>query len=764
MNTFSFPEASSWSLYLGNFARACIFITTFLMLFTSICLFKYKLNIFRFYLAGSIFLTLGITCLAILFATDQFQYDYVFKHSDLHTPFIYKIAAVWSGQEGSFFLWSLCSAWFGTFSIKHTGIYQRWYGIVYSLFLALLTSILLYESPFILNQVGTKILVPVTGLGLQPTLINPWIVIHPPVIFAGFASLNVLYCWALSALLTKDTQSWIVPIRPWAILSITLLGIGLSMGGLWAYETLGWGGFWAWDPVENSSFIPWILTVGFLHGVFVQNSQKKWAYRNILTAAAAFLSFLYGTFLTRSGILADTSVHSFAQMDRNALKILVSISLLFFILFIITWFWSFFKHRSQVVNTQEHGWNRESGYGATLYLTNIIAALTAWGMSVPLYKSLLGQPAAIVEAHVYHKILVWFFVPFMLVLGINPLLTWKRENEKFIWARIASLFILSLFFTGLLGSYFVFSSSKYKLHTLDPIKGWFNYLIPPFPWILFLCWLCIFSLLANMSKLYPILRKNLSKAGGYLSHVGVILLLFGLMISKGFEKSERAFIQKGHPAHALGYWIQFKGFDKNPFDRSNHLKLELIKGKEVIQAKAGFYFAQQISKPEPTPVSWPFIQRRGLDDLYLNVGAPIYEATDIILLKEGKNVLFNQLLIGYDKMHRMGEAGIKGTKFQAHVQVKSSSGTKKVVPSIEITENGLAFHPVRINDDYLLYLQGIDAKDNSAKLQLYYLNPVYPIEIFFKPMVQFVWIGMVVLLIGGTLSTLLRFKNLKSSS
>ena len=195
-------------------------------------------------------------CLLVLFLNKQYQFQYVFEHIANDHELQYLIAGVWSGQEGSFLLWGLLSAIVGFFAVRGAGKYKRWMTFVYALFLAAVAGILAFESPFVLLQslggqslvVDGVLKVMPDGFGLAPSLLNYWMVIHPPTIFTGFSCLTVLFAYSMAALMHRDAVSWIPLVRPWAIFTLTILGVGLCMGGFWAYETLGWGGFWLWDP------------------------------------------------------------------------------------------------------------------------------------------------------------------------------------------------------------------------------------------------------------------------------------------------------------------------------------------------------------------------------------------------------------------------------------------------------------------------------------------------------------------------------------
>ena len=397
----------------------------------------------------------AFVALSSLFMTGQFQYQYVFDHSAIEYEWKYKIAGVWSGQEGSFLLWALGSSLFGLLAAPKTGIDRRWFTVVFALFLAALAGILMYESPFRLTpEIHGELLRAENGKGMPPSLLNYWVTIHPPTIFLGFGSLTVLYSWAMAALIRRNLKTWIDGVRPWAILSATLLGLGLCMGGFWAYETLGWGGFWMWDPVENTSFVPWAATAAFIHGVFIQKAKGKWMYGNVFLAAIPFLSFLYGTFLTRSGFLTDTSVHSFAKMDQKALWILIGIGLTAVLTFVGLYVDRLLTERrvakeAPITEDQTGVLQKELMYATSAWLLTATALITAIGMSVPFIQSLKNQPSKVVEEHLYHQVLAWPFPFIMLGMAITPFLTWRPARFSDLANKLLNALAVSIGIIGI---------------------------------------------------------------------------------------------------------------------------------------------------------------------------------------------------------------------------------------------------------------------------------------------------------------------------
>ncbi|MDQ5854371.1 MAG: cytochrome c biogenesis protein CcsA, partial [Chloroflexota bacterium] len=243
--------------------------------------------------------------------THQFQYDYVARFSDRSLPALLLLSTFWAGQAGSFLLWTTWSVLFGLILIW--GLRRSsWEPFVlgpYLLVTLFITAIMWASGPF-------KMLAetPADGSGLNPLLQNYWMAIHPPILFTGFTTMAGPFAFAVGALWKRDYDGWVRMARPWTLLAWACMGTGLALGGFWAYESLGWGGFWGWDPVENSSFVPWLFASALLHGLVLQGSRGSFRRANLLLAITGYLTVIYSTFLTRSGILGNFSVHSFVEL------------------------------------------------------------------------------------------------------------------------------------------------------------------------------------------------------------------------------------------------------------------------------------------------------------------------------------------------------------------------------------------------------------------------------------------------------------------
>ncbi len=768
------PQAPEWALLAGTLGKACIWSA---IGFFAICAVFWVLRTKSALveLPAKIAFTLGSLCLfgafgvlATLFVQNQFEYQYIFEHGDATTELKYKIAGVWTAQQGSFLLWACTSALFGLLAMRGTGPYRRWFSIVYATFLGTLAAILAYETPFNLIpalQAHGKTFMLATGQGMTPSLQNYWVVIHPPTIFSGFGSLTVFFAYAVSAMLTKGQTDWVQRLRPWVLVSTAILGLGICMGGLWAYETLNWGGFWGWDPVENASFIPWLFTIVLAHGILVQVTRGAWVKSNLLLAGLPFLTFVYGTFLTRSGLLDNVSNHSFAEMDRHALVVLRWFMILAAIGFVALWVWASpaVVRETKKPEALPAGPNREAFYRFGMMLVSMIAVVITAGMSWPVITALRGGQGSRVEEGLYHQALVWFFVPAMVVMAIAPFVSWRAMSWKELGNRVSNVLCVSIGLTGFLQ--LALMNANYGVHAAagSTVAGPFKtHLSLPF-WMMVLCFCCVFVIVANVWRIVEIMRRSPLGIGGFIAHLGLALLLGGLIISRGYEQKERIFVRDGSPAVALGYLVSYKGrTNLNDFDRNGRVFFT-VKGPDgdEFDASPGLY--SYGSKDDPKSMVWPSIEHYPSHDIYVAMAPPILEAWDKpITLVPGEKVNQSGTTIEYIRPTRHGEPGTLGVKFGAEVKltVTDDDGTVHEYegePAVQLTENGLAPSLARIGPDYLIaMIGGMNAADRSVTLDLLFSPPVYGIDFFYKPLTALVWIGMFVMTCGGLMSAYAR--------
>lgn len=379
--------------------------------------------------------------LLALFLGDHFEVAYVMGYSSKSLPLLYKVSAFWAGQQGSFLLWLAFHAAASLILLRSQHTNSAMLG-VFLLLEAVLAMLTLAKSPFELAPD-----VPVDGAGMNPLLMDPWMAIHPPVLFLGYALLAVPLACSAGALLTKaPVTDWLATARSWTLVAWSFLGAGIFIGGYWAYKVLGWGGFWGWDPVENSSLVPWLLACALLHLLAMVRTRPGVLPVAHLAALFTYAFVLYGTFLTRSGILGDFSVHSFAGTSIgltlavvNGLVVLAGLALLFC------------RAGSLPQTPMYESYNsRPFAVLFGMLLLVFIAAIVFVGMSMPLLTQLMGQPAA-VDTSFYSKTTA----PLALVLATLMVYAFVKrwiQHRGALLAHIGTLLALVAIVTSASGT------------------------------------------------------------------------------------------------------------------------------------------------------------------------------------------------------------------------------------------------------------------------------------------------------------------------
>lgn len=354
-----------------------------------------------------------------LIFTNQFDVAYVASYSSQKLPTIYKISAFWAGQQGSFLLWLLIHAVVGAY-IAVTNKMDAHGLTAYLVIEALLAVIVLMKSPF---EPAAQVLH--DGVGLNPLLQDPWMAIHPPIVFIGYALLAVPLSYSLGQLMDAPRNlDWLAPARKAALIAFAFLGAGIFVGGYWAYKVLGWGGYWGWDPVENSSLVPWLLTAVLIHMLDLARHRKSVNLFAHLAAIFTYALVIYGTFLARSGVLGDFSVHSFSGSSIGLALAAIDGIILVASLIILTW-------RANVFPTNGYYESFKSVDFMTLFgmlLIAFVAVIVFIGMSMPLFTQLLEMPAA-VDASFYVRTTLPLAI---IIMALMVIATKMCLSKKFI--------------------------------------------------------------------------------------------------------------------------------------------------------------------------------------------------------------------------------------------------------------------------------------------------------------------------------------------
>jgi cytochrome c-type biogenesis protein CcmF len=381
--------------------------------------------------------------------------------------------------------------------------------------------------------------IPPDGQGLNPLLQDPWMVIHPPVMFAGFASLSVPFAFAIGALWTKRWDGWVVRAMPWALFTFVTLGTAILMGGYWAYKTLGWGGYWAWDPVENTSLVPWLFTVALVHGMYLQRTREKHRKINVILAVLAFCCILYGTFLTRSGVLADFSVHSFVDLGITGWLVGIILVFLFGGLGLLAFRWTEIPVVAEIdpetkKPKEEPFLSRSVLFILSVALICASATVILLGTSAPILTR-VGGKASQVATSFYNITHVPVAILIGLLIALVPYLSWRGETGSAVAKKAVTAFAI-----GLLGTGVAFSAGVRGLGDLALIG------------------FAVFGFAANVeSVILFVRRKVITSAGGYLAHVGVGIMLVGILISGAYERKMQVTLFRGTPTQVGRHTMTF---------------------------------------------------------------------------------------------------------------------------------------------------------------------------------------------------------------
>ncbi len=526
------------------------------------------------------FVTQGVgivTVMGIIFhimTQKYYEYQYVQLHTNDELPFRYIFAAFWEGQEGSFLLWTFWHIVLGIILLYKAKSWEAPVLATLSAIQVILISMILgvYFGDIKIGSNPLMLLRDVTeapifsksnyvslikGNGLNPLLQNYWMTIHPPTLFLGFASTSIPFCFAIAALWTNRHRDFLTKVMPWALFSAAILGTGILMGGAWAYEALSFGGYWAWDPVENMSLVPWLILLAGIHTNLIAKVTGHSYKSTYIYYMLTFILILYSTFLTRSGILGDTSVHAFTEMG---LEWQLVIFIFVFSLLGISLF--FVKNKEiPVVTKEESADSKEFWMFIGTLVLLFSAVLITFTTSIPVYnkvgKALGFAPnfsSPIDAVGHYNKYQLWIGVFMGLLSGFSQYLRFKETKFANHWKK----FIQHTGIAVIVSAILTFVTS---------------YWIQLFAWQYWiLAFTGIFTIVTNTDYIYNFLRFNMKAAGSAFSHIGFGLMIVGIMAS-GLNKmfiSTNRFAQEG----------LIEGFTEDDYKKN----IVLLKGKPMLMS------------------------------------------------------------------------------------------------------------------------------------------------------------------------------------
>lgn len=688
---------------------------------------------------GRVLFLAGVACLVAvcailmsLIVTHDFSVSYVANYSSTDLPWFYLISTFWGGQEGTFLLWMLFIGLLGI-PLMYTAGKKYEHGVMFYLSLVLLSILVIVvkKSPFELLP-----FIPEEGNGLNPLLQNYWMVIHPPTMFVGFAAATFPFVFALTALTQRSYDDWVDKARRWTLFAWLFLGVALIEGGYWAYETLGWGGFWAWDPVENSSFIPWIFLTTQVHSTFIRKHRGGLTRFSMFMVCLTFLSILYGTFLTRSGVLADFSVHSFVDLGIN--NFLIGGIFFFMILTggLFMWRWNDIRSAASFSSVASRSYLVTLGV-VVLFLGGV---LTLLGTSAPLLTRFTENQSA-VDLTYYQITMNPIAIAILLLLSLFPTFKWDSGVQKkwilVVAGALAVVTYIVLFFTVNIPT-----QTYMLILSLAPAAIWSN---------AYFLWKR---------------SKGAYIASPYLIHIGLSLLLVGATASAGLEKGTKVALPQGEEAHAMGYHLTFTGIEREGIFEKQFITVSDPDGSNTFVAVTG----SRTQVRDNSVMRTPHVEQRLLYDIYL---APL--AIEVIggedpglmmLLKEQTDSLGKYAITfnGFEVSSHGddGEGESEMNRAEALLTITYGGKSEDVQPALVIRQDGLIPISASFDDgEGEVFITNIDVE--SGAVALMFVGDFVPVreakpqlvlvvEMTVKPLINLFWLGALTIFAGGGMS------------
>jgi len=559
-------------------------------------------------------LTLASAILVYALMSGDFHFAYVAEHSNRSMPTLYKFAAWWGGQEGSLLFWSWLLSTYATVVVftnrrKHRD-FMPWVvgvlGTVQCFFLVLNNFI---ANPFQMLATDKLIIAVPDGNGLSPLLQYPAMAIHPPMLYLGYVGFAVPFAFAIASLITRQPgDAWIHTTRRWTLVTWLFQSTGVMLGAAWAYHVLGWGGYWGWDPVENASLLPWLSGTAFLHSVMMQEKKGMMKVWNIVLVSATFFLCILGTAMTRGGLVQ--SVHAFARSDIGKYFVSFLAVGIAATIYLILDRLDYLKSESQLESVV----SRESSFlfNNLILLASCFAVL--WGTLFPVVSEVFTGNKISLDADWYNRLMVPIGLFLLLLTGVGPLFAWRRTSvdslrRNFQWPGAAALaLVVALIAAGMRNFYALISFGFCLFVALTVIVEFYK---------------GARSIAAKnqfnlMHALVELTHRNTRRYGGYLVHMGIVLMFIGFT-GHAFNKSEVKELNKGDSMRVGAYTL--KMVDLKEGEEQNYAwhraTMEVTKNGEflcTLQPEKRFY---QASRQGTSEVG---IRQRPNEDLYLNFG------------------------------------------------------------------------------------------------------------------------------------------------
>jgi cytochrome c-type biogenesis protein CcmF len=761
----------------------------------------------------------------------HYEYAYIYQQTSNAMPWHYTFSAFWAGQEGSFLLWILMNAvagamvigwWTATKNVGETALRLR------AIFGAPVMAVVALCQAFMISMiVGLKLgplpigvspfmrlaekfpdapmlqvagFVPADGQGLNDLLQNPWMVIHPPTLFLGFTMLMIPFAFAVAGLWKRRYTEWVRPALAWSLAGCGVLGVGIMMGGYWAYETLSFGGWWAWDPVENSSLVPWLFGVAALHAMVVQKRTAAGHKAALWLSVVAFQLVIYSTFLTRSGVLGDVSVHSFVDLGLyNQLLLWIgTIGVLGFGLLI----WRYRELPAPA--TPPAMLSRESMIFTGALLLALIGLVIALGTSAPILGKIFRDNPSAVPVSFYNTWTLPLAVGITFLAGLGQLFWWRKMDIEAVHRVMLRPLVLTVASTAAVVLFTPFVQTTVQPGAAAPPPAQATAGLLPAPVETFfqthgtslLLLLLIFStflaLFGNGSVMWRIGRGNARLVGGSLTHVGFAVLMLGIIISSIFNdplsdgagtdvqgSRENVVVPLGETVQSDGYTWTYTGQETNDDGRPVYVMDVTDRAGRSFQTRNVVY-----KDGRDQWIQHPDVRERPFRDLYVAVfpaamsQQPTAETEptelqiargDSVSLSAGSLAdAYRLRFVDYDLAVDLDAVGIARDSIDLAVAAKlevtnnQTGETRLLRPVYVITKDsrqqfvqnratdwglGVTFTGMVVDEGAIkLVLEGAQTKPEDWLV----------VQAYEKPFISLLWLGTILIAVGFTVSSVRR--------
>jgi len=693
---------------------------------------------FAYYTMTSLVVLASIYLWYLLFS-HQFKVLYVYQYSSRDLGFGYLLSSFWAGQEGSFLFWALMIALIGLWLIRSSRQFEARSMLFYNLVQAAFLILLIKASPFEIQQGN-----PPDGAGLNPLLQNPWMVIHPPILFIGYAAVSVPFALALATLWQKDFKEWVHIALPWTLFASVTLGAGIIIGGFWAYEVLGWGGYWGWDPVENSSLIAWLAVLALFHGMLVTRTTNALHKSNIALSIVSFTLVIYATYLTRSGVLADFSVHSFADRGIDAYLII-------FILLAFVGGLGFMYSRRDAIPGEKIDFSKFTKESVLFYSMVVLllsAFLTLIGTSSPILTGIAGQPSQ-VDISFYNDVNLPIGILIALLLSVAPFLSWRGHDFPDLMRKLTPT-VASGLIVGVLG--FVFGLTDV--------------------WLLLFLIVSAIAFTSNLIVFFQKLRFGFSNTAAPLGHIGLGLMFIGVIMAGRFAEDQRVLLPLEQPQNVFDLTMTYSGDFQSP-DGKDGLIINVVEAGDSYEARPRLYM-NDYTRSE---MHEPHVERSLFSDIYISPlqvvqqGAASGHDHEHKVISKGQTVEMSGYQITFIDFDMSSHENTNAFHVGARLKVSRDGNEYDITPAVLMENGQRTSQPATFTSaggqEILIDLHGIDAGSGRVEIALEGAasKPAQTsapqkqllVEVSKKPFMNVLWLGTILLTLGTIVAAKNRF-------